>query len=82
MFHDDGATLSLCRHSWARDLRLPWHPVSIYIKMVNKNFEKMDTREYVWTTRDRYGKKHTLYLIGIEEITEELEQTFAEMSGY
>ena len=32
VFHDDGATVSLCRHTWAMQMGLPSQPVSMYLK--------------------------------------------------
>ena len=56
LFYDDGATLSLCRHTWARKMGLPGRPVTLYLKKVNESFEQLDTVEYVWHFSDNDGQ--------------------------
>ena len=71
VFHDDGATLSLCTHSWARKMGLSGQALSLWLKVVNKEYEQVETMEYAWKFMDNKGVSRVLYLVGLESITEE-----------
>ena len=38
---------------------------------MNQDFEELTTVEYQWKLKDNLGQEHILYLVGIEDITEE-----------
>ena len=51
-FFDPGATISLCRHKWARHNNIEGTPVTIYIKVVGKQYEELKSLKYVFWLED------------------------------
>ena len=46
LFFDSGSTLTLCRHGWAKAAGYVGRPVSLYMKVLSKGYESVDTVEY------------------------------------
>ena len=70
LFYDPGATLSLCSHRWARRHQLTGGKVTIYMRVVGRDYEQLDSVMYEFYVRDRQGKQHLVKAVGLETITE------------
>ena len=70
-FWDNGATLCLCTHSWARSMGLQGTPSSIYLKVVHHAHERVESSSYEFEVETRTGERHVVKAFGVEEISRE-----------
>ena len=73
LFFDTGATLSLVTHLWAKKCALNSRPCTVYLKVVNKACERVDTREYQFWLVDNNGSEYEVWAVGLDAITDEIE---------
>ena len=72
LFYDSGSTLTLCRHDWAQKAGYEGRPVSIYLKGLAQNYEKLDTKEYEIVLLDTAGRHLKVNAIGLDALTQEV----------
>ena len=70
-FWDNGATLCLCTHSWARSMGIVGTPSSIFLKVVRHQHEQVDSLSYDFEIEDRDGQRHAIKAFGVEDISRE-----------
>ena len=70
-FWDNGATLCLCTHSWAKSVGLKGKPASIFLKVVHHERERVDSQSYVFEVQTRGGERHVIQAFGVDEISSE-----------
>ena len=46
LFFDSGSTLTLCRHSWAREAGYVGRQILIYMKILTQEYQAVETMEY------------------------------------
>ena len=71
LFFDSGSTLTLCRHAWARKLDCKHMTVSIYLKRLGQEYERVDTAEYKIVLLDTKNETVKLYAIRLDALTQE-----------
>ena len=64
--------MTLCRHDWAQQAGYTGRPVSIYLKGLAQNYEKVDTKEYEIVLLDTAGRHLRVNAIGLDALTQEV----------
>ena len=67
---DNGSTASLVTHNFAEKVKLPGVKVKYYLQVLGSGYVIKETTLYTMTMRDRFGKGHKVYLLGIDKITD------------
>ena len=78
VFFDKGATIGLIRDMFAKRLNLRGKHVKKMVQVVGQTWTIWETKEYVISLVDRFGKKHVLRVYGIDSITSPIQKVVVE----
>ena len=70
LFFDNGSTVMLCTHRWAKKVGLRGEEVVYFLRVVGDQYAEKHTMMYSFTIEDNSGSRHKIHAYGMDVITE------------